>query len=298
MPICIYSNTQVRVWASDSMALIPAGPFVMGNCMDASEGYSSELPVHTVMVSAFYMDKYEVTSQLWFEVRNWALANGYTFGAGSGKGVTHPIQTVSWYDCVKWCNARSEKEGLTPCYYTNAAQTLVYRGGSANLSNEWVKWTANGYRLPSEAEWEKAARGGAVGMRLPWSDANTITNSRANYYGNTGYAYDLGPNGYNPAFTNEPMPYTSPVGYFAPNGYGLYDLAGNVWEWCWDWYGASWYSNGSATQSDTCGPSSGSDRVVRGGNWDGTTYNCRVAIRYFSYPVITYSYFGFRCVRR
>ncbi|MCX7002216.1 MAG: formylglycine-generating enzyme family protein, partial [bacterium] len=232
LPTNNYPLTRVRVLASDSMALIPAGPFQMGT---NNLPYESEMadagPNHTVTLSAFFMDKHEVTSQQWFEVRNWALTNGYAFGAGSGKGALHPVQTVNWFDCVKWCNARSEKEGLTPCYYTNAAQTLVYRGGSANLSNEWVNWSANGYRLPTEAEWEKAARGGAVGMRFPWSDANTITNSRANYCSDTYFAYDLGPDGYNPLFTPGDEPYTSPVGYFAPNGYGLYDLAGNVWEW-------------------------------------------------------------------
>jgi len=300
-PLTITTHARVRVTATEtpSMALIPAGAFVMGNCMDASEGWSGELPVHAVMVSAFYMDKYEVTSQQWFAVRNWAMANGYTFGAGSGKGANHPAQSMNWYDCVKWCNARSQKEGLTPCYYTDAYQTGLYRMSNLNISNACVKWSANGYRLPTEAEWEKAARGGAAGMRFPWSDVQTISRAQANYYGDTNScAYDLGPNGYNPAFMPGGYPYTSPVGYFAANGYGLYDMAGNVSEWCWDWYAGSWYSNGSATQTDTSGPAAGSYRVVRGGYWGDYTGSCRVAGRYGITPDNTDHFIGFRAVRR
>jgi len=282
-PLIITSQAHVRVTASETpaatngMALIPAGPFVMGNCMNASEGYSDELPVHTVMVSAFYMDKHEVTSQQWFEVRNWALANGYTFdNPGSGKGATHPAQEVNWYDCVKWCNARSQKEGLTPCYYTSAVQTQIYRIDWIDLSSDCVNWSANGYRLPTEAEWEKAARGGASGHRFPWSQCDTITFTNANYWsywsgGVPYYSYDKATqSGYNSTFATGGTPYTSPVGYFAANGYGLYDMAGNVWEWCWDWYDGGWYRSGSETQTDTSGPSSGSYRLVRGGSWTAT----------------------------
>ncbi|MCX7005324.1 MAG: SUMF1/EgtB/PvdO family nonheme iron enzyme [bacterium] len=275
----------------NEMALIPAGYFAMGTTF--ADGGTGELPVHTNFISSFYLDKYEVTKAKWDEVRAWALANGYSIGVGAGKAANHPVQTVIWFDCVKWCNARSEMEGLTPCYYTNAAQTLVYRGGTVDVQNAWVKWAANGYRLPTEAEWEKAARGGAVGMRFPWADANTITNSRANYNGNTGYAYDLGPNGYNPLFA--PTPYTSPVGYFAANGYGLYDMAGNVWEWCWDWYGNAYYA--SSPSSDPRGPLSGTSRVLRGGGWVNGADGCRGAERNSYSPGNPDGSLGFRCVR-
>jgi formylglycine-generating enzyme required for sulfatase activity len=289
----------------DGMALIPAGSFTMGNCMTPDEGYSDELPLHTVNVSAFYMDRYEVTKALWDEVYQWATnrpaAVRYSFDdAGSGKATTHPVQTIDWYDCVKWCNARSEKEGRTPCYYTNASlgQTAIYRSGRFDLATNWVSWVGNGYRLPTEAEWEKAARGGASGHRFPWADADTITWSRANYYsywsdGHPYDAYDVNPTeGYNPAWTSGGTPYTTPVGSFAANGYGLYDMAGNVWEWCWDWYGS--YSSGS--QTDPRGPASGSSRVDRGGCWSGSAGFCRAAGRSHNTPGFWYYSVGFRSV--
>jgi len=273
------------------MALIPAGSFTMGNCMDPGEGYPDELPLHTVYVSAFYMDKYLVTKSLWDTVYQWAIGHGYSFDdVGSGKGASHPVQTIDWYDCVKWCNARSEQEGRVPAYYTSAGQTTVYRSGQAGVQTNWVKWSS-GYRLPTEAEWEKAARGGLSGHRFPWGD--TISESQANYYGNTGsYSYDLGPNGYNATFAIGGEPYTSPVGYFGANGYGLYDMAGNVLEWCWDWYGE--YSSGS--QTDPRGPASGSLRVLRGGSWSDGAVNSRAAGRSRDEPTYSYRTFGFRSV--
>jgi formylglycine-generating enzyme required for sulfatase activity len=159
-----YRVLALGIAAPTSMALIPAGSFTMGNCMDPSEGDPNELPLHTVYVSAFYMDKYPVTKSLWNTVYQWATAHGYTFDyAGSGKASTHPVQTIDWYDCVKWCNARSKMEGKTPAYYRDAGLSVRYRTGQAE---PYVSWST-GYRLPTEAEWEKAARGGASGQRFP-----------------------------------------------------------------------------------------------------------------------------------
>jgi formylglycine-generating enzyme len=284
--------------APTNLALIPAGSFTMGDNLD---GESDALPLHTVYVSAFYMDKYDVTKTLWDSVYQWATNHGYRFDyAGSGKALNHPVQTIDWYDMVKWCNARSQKEGLNPCYYTSGAQTTLYQSGQVNLTNACVNWAATGYRLPTEAEWEKAARGGLSGQRFPWGD--TISWSQANYYADpSGYTYDVNPtSGYHPTFNDGVAPYTSPVDYFTPNGYGLYDMAGNVWQWCWDWYDGSWYSNVGATQTDTHGPSGAlSLRVLRGGEWDyGAGYSrCASRYGYYAVPSDAFVSFGFRCVR-
>ncbi len=273
------------------MAYIPAGPFQMGDTFN--EASPGERPVHTVQVSAFYMDKYEVTKGLWDEVYSWALTHGYRFdNAGEGKAANHPVHSIDWYDTVKWCNARSEKEGRAPAYYTSAAQGSVYRSGQVNVQNDWVKWNT-GYRLPTEAEWEKASRGGLDGRRFPWGD--TISHAQANYHGwpgASGYAYDLAPLGYHPTYATGGFPYTSPVGSFAANGYGLYDMTGNVFEWCWDWWGAY----GSASQTDPRGPATGSFRMFRGGSWGGNAFGCRSAGRFIGYPGDRGSIIGFRVV--
>jgi formylglycine-generating enzyme required for sulfatase activity/HEAT repeat protein len=275
------------------MALIPAGSFTMGNCMDPKEGSFDELPPHSVEVSAFYMDRYEVTKALWDEVFNWAITHGYNFeNVGSGKATNHPVQTVNWFDCVKWCNARSEKEGRKPAYYTDAAQTVVYRNGTKVLVNACVNWTA-GYRLPTEAEWEKAARGGVAGHRFPWANTNSIMHSLANYRATTYIGYDLSrPAGYHPSFNDGVKPFTSPVGSFAPNGYGLYDMTGNVHEWCWDRAKERW----KAAQSNPRGPDSDSQRVNRGGAWGHMAFQCRAAFRGDSVPTTESASVGFRSV--
>jgi formylglycine-generating enzyme required for sulfatase activity len=292
------ANMRFKVTAQDmapaptGMALIPAGSFQMGNCMDPGEGYSDELPVHTVYVSAFYMDKCEVTKAQWDEVYTWAVGQGYSFDyPGSGKAANHPVQAIDWYDAVKWCNARSEKEGRVPAYYTDAALSVVYKTGQAA---PYVRWD-RGYRLPTEAEWEKAARGGVGGHRFPWSDSDTIQHGRANYYSYSAYSYDTSPTrGDHPSFATGGFPYTSPVGYFAPNGYGLYDMAGNVWEWCWDWYASDYY--GSSPPADPRGPPGGSYRVIRGGGWYNFAGRCRVSRRNYVWPDFRYYDIGFRSV--
>ena len=256
------------------MVWIDGGEFAMGDNLE--NGEPDEAPLHTNFVSGFWMDEMEVTKAKWDEVYTWATNHGYAFDhAGSGKTNDHPVQTVNWYDCVKWCNARSQKEGLTPCYYTSGALSSVYTQRQVNVSNDWVNWSANGYRLPTEAEWEKAAQGGRQGRLFPWG-GDTISHSQANYRSTNLYSYDISPTrGLHPAYTNGGTPYTSPAGSFAANGYGLHDMAGNVWEWCWDWY-----ENYSAEyQTDPRGPASGSRRVRRGGSWSSEADALRCTVR-------------------
>jgi formylglycine-generating enzyme required for sulfatase activity len=286
--------------APAGMAMIPAGSFLMGNFIvsnfhntNTSDVDITDASPITITVSAFYMDVNLVSLSQWTTVYGYATSNGYSFAdAGSGKGTNYPVETVRWYDCVAWCNARSAQAGLTPVYYSDAGFTQVYTNG--NGTNVYMNMTNSGYRLPTEAEWERAARGGLTGNRFPWG--NFITESQANYQGYTsGYSYDFGPNGYNAIGSiGGTSPATSPVGSFAPNGYGLYDMAGNVFEWCWDWYATPY---GQLTSTNPTGPASGSNRVLRGGDWVDGAGNARCAYRDFDYPTNTFNtHAGLRCV--
>ena len=263
-------------------------------------GYPDYNPTGTnwnINISAFYMDRYLVTKTMWDQVRAWGLTNGYNDlsagqagSSGNSSSSNHPVTMVSWYDCVKWVNARSEKEGLTPCYYTNGTFAAVYRSGTNDIQSAWVRWDVNGYRLPTECEWEKAARGGLVSRTFPWGD--TIDGSMANFV-NSGDIYDNG---------------TTPVGYYngsqlpagkdMANGYGLYDMAGNLWELCWDWRTNNPPIAGSV---DPRGPDSGTvaSRVARGGPWlnGRESQFARTACRGGFYVYQQVNGCGFRCVR-
>jgi formylglycine-generating enzyme required for sulfatase activity len=288
---------RVPVITPNNMALIPGGVFQMGDALD--EGSVTEQPVHLVPVSTFLIDQTEVTEAHWDTVRAWAGSRGYQFDKpGYSLGPDYPVGWVSWYDAIKWCNARSEMEGLTPCYYTNAAQTNVYRTGQEGITNSCVNWNATGYRLPTEAEWEKAARGGARGLRFPWG--NTIAHVQATYFSVDIFPYDISiTRYYNPLYYTGVAPYTSPVGSHPANGYGLYDMTGNLWEWCWDWNEYLWYQNPAATELDPIGPDNGKYRCVRGGGWLTNAELSRVSYRdYFLRPYEATISIGFRCVRR
>lgn len=293
---------------------IPEGNFQMGNPFE-NEGDSfgpwwsdSEKPVHTVYVSEFFMEKYEVTQELWESVKEWALSHGYEFSGYTGEAneAREPIRAVTWFDAVKWCNARSEMDGLSPVYFLEAEHTTIFRKGVFHLYPANVDWCGSGYRLPTEAEWEKAARGGLKGKRFPWG--NTITEKDA--------AFDVPSWSYHPwdRFTEwlerDYRPY-KPVGSFPANDYGLYDMIGNASEWCWDWWYPAWYPRPEATLKDTPGPSFAfaPNRVIRGGSagYDPDTDRLRVSSRH-TFPV-AFDFFtgrifsvesgvGFRCVRR
>jgi formylglycine-generating enzyme required for sulfatase activity len=291
----------VRRATAPDLGIIPAGRFEMGDTF--SEGSTNELPVHGVSTSAFYIGRHEVTWGLWQSVYTWATNHGYWFdNPGEGKAGEHPVHTINWYDAVRWCNARSEMEGLTPAYYldTSLAPEWVYRSSvQAALWTNFVKWNANGYRLPTEAEWEKAARAGMAGKRFAWGD--TITHTQANYYSSATYPYDVsGTRGYHPAYDADGVfPYTSPVRDFLPNAYGLHGTADNLSEWCWDWFDAGYYSKPAATNLNCCGPRGDGMvyRVRRGGAFNLQANKSRAAARDFNGPDNATFYFGFRCVR-
>jgi formylglycine-generating enzyme required for sulfatase activity len=302
----------------DDMTLIPGGTFAMGD--NFSEGGSDERPVHTVTVDLFFMGKYEITNRQYCDYLNSALSqglitvtSGVVYKAGSGtsypycdthsssgysqidyndvtetfsvrtKGgrsmVNDPMVAVTWYGAAAYCNWRGQQESKEQCY---------------NPSTWNCDFSKKGYRLASEAEWEYAARGGLSGRRFPWGD--TISHSQANYYGSSSYFYDVSPTrSYHPTWNDGVYPYTSPGGSFAANGYGLYDMAGNVWEWCNDWYGSDYYDYSPTT--NPTGPITGSFlRVLRGGSWRSNASTCRVARRGVNAPGDWINYVGFRCV--
>ena len=277
-----------------AMSLIPAGTFTMG---ENSSGADVEYPEHSVTITTPYqMDTNDVTVADWIAVCTWAVANGYDLNPTPLFNVpaNHPIQAVSWYDAVKWCNARSEMEGRVPCYYTDTDGHNVYRSGQVDLVNANVNWQGNGYRLPTEAQWERAARGGLQHANFPWGDTGDASRFNVWQYWVEVLDYQA------PTF-----PWTTPVGYFngsqipagpdMANGYGLYDMAGNVWQWSWDRFAAY----GSLPDYDPTGPSTGDHRINRGGSWWNNVDDARCAKRYPYTPLgdNVYGSIGFRCVR-
>jgi len=239
-------------------------------------GVDPSFGAYSLTVDAYYMDKYVVTKAKWDVVANWAYVNGYDImkSSGSSKESSHPVYFVTWWECVKWCNARSEREGLTPCYTVSGN---VYRSGE---SSPECDFNANGFRLPTSDEWEYAARGGLSGKRFPWGD--TVTHSEANYYsyGEYQYSYDLSPtSSFHPSYDNGDYPYTSPSRSFSANGYGLYNMVGNVSQWCWDTAPSSY-------------------RVCRGGWWYSSAADLRCGYEGSLDPVLGSFGNSFRTVSR
>ena len=188
------------------------------------------------------------------------------------KGDNLPVEMVNWFDAIEYCNGRSRIEGLTPVYTING-----------NGDNRTVIWNrnANGYRLPTEAEWEFTCRAMTVSA---FSTGNNITTSQANYNGN--YPYNKNIKG---TFRN----YTTPAGSFNANPMGIYDMHGNVGEWCWDWFGN--YSKDSLM--DPAGTASGDFRVIRGGAWNNGGQSLRAAYRDYNSPAAKFNSLGFRLAR-
>jgi formylglycine-generating enzyme required for sulfatase activity len=259
-------NAQQNV-APNNMVRIQGGTFQMGS----DNGDSDEKPVHTVTLSGFYMGKYEVTQKEYQAIMG--------TNPSSSKGDNLPVTHVSWYDALVFCNKLSIAEGLNPVYRISGSTNPSDWGTVPTSSNS--TWDAavivsgsNGYRLPTEAQWEYAARGGNGSPGdYTYSGGNNISDVAwySDNSGNSAYA----------------------VGTKQPNGLGLYDMSGNVWEWCWDWYGT--YSSGA--QTDPVGAVSGAGRVGRGGGWNAAARYVRSTFRGSYSPSYRFSNLGFRLVR-
>jgi formylglycine-generating enzyme required for sulfatase activity/TolB-like protein len=257
-----------RLAVPDNFVRIEGGTFTMGSPESEPNRFDWDEPQHQVTVGSFYMGKYEVVMG----------TNPSNF-----KGAKRPVEEVSWYEAIEYCNRRSEREGLTPAYTINKVQ-VDPNNKNDNDSVKWlVTWNknANGYRLPTEAEWEYACR---AGLTSPFNTGSNITTSQANYNGNNPYN-----NNAKGTFREK----TTDVGSFAANRWGLYDMHGNVGEWCWDWFGE--YS--MAAQIDPIGGVSGNYRMVRGGSWVQGGQYLRSAMRYSEKPSFRIGDSGFRLVR-
>ncbi|PIE78353.1 MAG: hypothetical protein CSA15_08255 [Candidatus Delongbacteria bacterium] len=248
---------QISLAVPDGFVFVEGGTFPMGDHFN--EGESEELPVHDVTLNPFFIGKYEVTQALYEEV----MGNNPSNFSGENR----PVEKVIWYDAVEFCNKLSEIEGLDKCY-SGTGEDIV------------CDFSKNGYRLPTEAEWEYAARGGihhTDNFRYSGCHEESELEDYAWYKTNS---------------NNQ----THEVGTKQPNQLGIYDMSGNVWEWCNDWYSSSYYS--SSPSNNPTGPNSSSYRVYRGGSWYNYAEYCRVASRYHADPTYGGSYRGFRLVRR
>ncbi len=225
------------------MVRVEGGTFTMGS----NNGDRDEKPVREMMVSTFYISPYELTQEEW---EKYMPMNRSRFG-----GSDHPVEGVSWFDAIDYCNKRSQAENLTPCY-------------SGSGDGMTCDWTANGYRLPTEAEWEYAAKGGPSQASYRYSGSSELPN--------VGW-YDQ-----NSGAT------THPVGSKQPNGLGLYDMSGNVYEWCWDRYFRTELSQDQHKETE---------RVTRGGSWNTEAKSCRVSFRSNQRPELTRFDWGLRLVR-
>jgi len=249
----------------------------------------NEQPIHTVVLPEFQIGRYEVTYALWSDVKNWAETNGYIFANGGRQGSDenisnrlHPVTYISWKDCIVWCNAFSEKEGLRPFYYKDCFQKVEpYRDSTEDMhiSNVCVLWSAKGFRLPTEAEWEYAARY-VNGLNV---------SSGAEHSG-----YPLSENIEDCAWYNQNAGnQTHPVGQLQSNILGIYDMSGNVWEWVWDRYAGF----PDSIQVNPRGPETGDYRILRGGSWYYNSWDCRTANRMRYFPSDWLISNGFRICR-
>jgi len=262
------------------MVSIPAGTFTMGSPSTESGSYSNERPQHSVTLSGFYMGKYQVTQEQYQAVMGSNPSYFKTAVTGeSGTPGKLPVEQVSWYDALVFCNKLSIKEGLSPAYSINS-KTNPADWGAVPTSYDDPKrttWDAvvivdgsTGYRLPTEAQWEYACRAGTT---TAYNTGDTISDNTGWYDNNSGKTHQ--------------------VGLKPANAWGLYDMHGNLWEWCWDWYG----TYPSTSQTDPTGAVSGTLRVNRGGYWNNAATYLRSAYRNGNYPYDSNSSIGLRIVR-
>ncbi|MBN2432679.1 MAG: SUMF1/EgtB/PvdO family nonheme iron enzyme [Acidobacteria bacterium] len=208
----------------------------------------------------------------------------------SSPDMPHPVQQVTWYEAVLYANLLSVQQGLNVCYYADDALTTPIDVTNYTSGSVYCDWSANGYRLPSEGEWEYFCRAGTTTtFSVVEPNFTECVNYMSGVLPNLESVAWFNANRYDSLGNNS----TKPVGMKNANPWGLYDVHGNVWEWCWDRYDSS-YPSGSAT--DYLGPTSGTNRVIRGGGWPDEPYNCRSAVRKSRHPDSTSNY-GFRLCR-
>jgi formylglycine-generating enzyme required for sulfatase activity len=252
-----------------SMVLIPAGTFTMGSPTSEPGQWPDEVQHQVTLTKAMYVSTYEVKQSEWQAVMGW--------NESSIQGGAKPVQTLTWYDAVSYCNQRSTDEGLTAAYAITGA---IYSGN--HITSATVTWNqaANGYRLLTEAEWEYACRA---------TSTTAFCNGGITNIGCDPLDLNLDQVGW---YCGNASNTSHDVGGKAANAWGLKDMHGNVWEWCWDWFEE--YS-GNAT--DPTGPASGSARVLRGGSWFVTAQTCRSADRAYFNPGGTIISLGLRLSR-
>ena len=254
----------------DGLIFIKGGTFEMGSPQNETQRNEDEVQ-HSVTVSDFYIGKYEVTQKEYQDITGQNPSNF--------KGENLPVENVTWYDAINYCNLLSQKQGLEPVY---------------EINGENVTWNKekNGYRLPTEAEWEYAGRAGTATV---FNTENLISADEANFYGH--YPYGIEENYFSQEnLDTKPGVYrqtTTKVGSFNPNKWGLYDIHGNVREWCFDYYGAYDLEN----TNNPSGPTTGTLRVNRGGSWNDYAKHMRSAYRGSFEPDQSMNNTGFRIVR-
>jgi formylglycine-generating enzyme len=276
-PAAAEKNAQFKM--PDNFILVEGGSFDMGDEIGDGQkgnGENDEGPVHKMNVGSFWIGKFEVTQKEWAEI------TGEVPSDGAGTGDNFPVYHISWYDCIEYCNRVSEKAGLKPYYNINKSKKDKY---NVNKYDD-IKWIvtvnegSDGFRLPTEAEWEFAARGGLKSKKTKYSGSNII-NEVAVYEGNSGNK-------------------TSPVGSKKPNELGIYDMSGNVWEWCWDTYDrypgntdkAKFYSKIENSKKNYM-----NYRALRGGAYNYEDVNCRVSNRTGHGANLRTDHYGIRLAR-